>query len=440
MPYPSVLDTDVCLLGAGPHALAAAVHLRRARPGLRLITVDPSGAWLTTWHDQMARAEITTLRSPVVHHPSPDPAGLAHHVRAHRLASSGLPYEVPTTEAFTSFCTELIEGYGLDAPVAARTRSIVPGPRPRIEAGRYEIHADRVVVATNPHRRVVPDWVWPLLGRRSGLFAHAAELDLARLPDLDGERVVVVGGGLSAAHLACGAVRHGARVQLVTRRPLQVRNFDTDPGWLGPRCLRAFDADPDPAGRLRRAREARGGGSVPPWMHDRLDELVARGDLTIRDPSPVRTASVEPGGSCRLALADHTTVIADRVWLATGTAPDISAARYLEPLVADQPVVGGLPVVGDDLRLGSFPVYVMGRLATLTLGPAAGNLWGAQRAARRITYAVTGVDLGVDTLAAPPPPPPRAAPHPASHLVRPAPGDPPAGPDEAVMTDAASRH
>jgi hypothetical protein len=30
----------------------------------------------------------------------------------------------------------------------------------------------------------------------------------------------------------------------------------------------------------------------------------------------------------------------------------------------------------------------MGRLATLTLGPAAGNLWGAQRAAERITEAI----------------------------------------------------
>lgn len=408
-------DVDVCILGAGPHGLAAAVHLRTARPGVGIITLDPSGAWLTTWHNQMARAEIATLRSPIVHHPSPDPSGLARHLTDRRLASSGLPYEVPTTTAFASFCAELITGHGLDAPVAARPRSITPTrSRVRIEAGRATIHASRVIVATNPHHRVVPEWVWPLLGREPGLFAHAADLDLTDLDpagtaDLDGERVAVIGGGLSAAHLACGAARRGASVELVMRGRQRVRPFDTDPGWLGPRCLRTFEADPDPASRLLRARAARGGGSVPPWMRERLDALVDEGRLVVREACSVRAGSVDPDGRGRLALADHTTLLADRVWLATGTTPDIAADRALAGLVPDHPVVEGLPVVGPDLELGSSRVHIMGRLATLALGPAAGNLWGAQRAARQITHTVTGVDLSVDTVAAAPPPPPRSA-------------------------------
>ena len=35
----------------------------------------------------------------------------------------------------------------------------------------------------------------------------------------------------------------------------------------------------------------------------------------------------------------------------------------------------------------------MGRSATFALGPSAGNLWGATRAARRIATDITGVEL-----------------------------------------------
>ena len=114
-----------------------------------------------------------------------------------------------------------------------------------------------------------------------------------------------------------------------------------------------------------------------------------------------------------LALDDHTTLEADRVWLATGTTPDIGAFRYLAV-----PVVHGLPITDDGLRLGAHPVHVMGRLATLTLGPAAGNLWGAQRAASRITKAITGVDLEDDMNMAPPSPPRRAPEGSHEHLAR----------------------
>ncbi len=390
----------MCILGAGPHGLAAAVHLRRAQPSTRLVVVDASGSWLSRWHDQMAKAEIATLRSPIVHHPSPDSSALSHHLARRGLPSSGLPYGAPTTEAFASFCDELIADSALDAPIATQPRTVTPeGRGMRIETDDGVINARHVVVASNPHRRQIPDWVWPLLGHRSELFAHASDLDLRLTPDLRDNRVVVIGGGLSAAHLACGAARRGGVVHLVARRPLETRSFDTDPGWLGPKYLRAFTAEPDPARRLGMARAARGGGTIPQWMGERLDALVADGLLVAHEATTIRAALVDPDGHCRLALDDHTTLDADRVWLATGTAPDITTMRCLEGLVADLPNLDGLPILDASLRLGSHPVHVMGRLATLALGPAAGNLWGARRAAQRITEAITGVDLTTNTIA-----------------------------------------
>lgn len=172
--------------------------------------------------------------------------------------------------------------------------------------------------------------------------------------------------------------------------------------------LRAFDEDCDPASRLRTAQAARCGGTVPPWMRASLDALIDAGQLVAHGGHEVKAAGVDLGGSCVLALENQTTLMADRVWLATGTTPDIDNAR-MPDLVADAPLLASLPITDENLRLGPHPVYVMGRLATLTLGSAAGNLWGAQRAATRITRALTGVDLEHESVV-PVPPPRRSVP------------------------------
>lgn len=87
-------QTDICIIGAGPHGLAAAVHLRQADPNLTITTIDRRPSWLTTWSEQFARAEIKTLRSPAIHHPAPDPYALPDFIRSQGLAQSGLPYNL----------------------------------------------------------------------------------------------------------------------------------------------------------------------------------------------------------------------------------------------------------------------------------------------------------------------------------------------------------
>lgn len=383
---------DVCVLGAGPHGLAAAVHLRQARPDCRVLVVDAEGGWLANWHRQFERARISSLRSPAVHHPVPGARALQAYLNEKRLPDSGLPYGQPTTESFASFCAQAIEDFELDDPLVGRSRSVsLVGDGVSIDIGNDVIRAGHLIVASNPHERVIPDWAWSLIGSTPGVLNYAAEVDLG-CAQVQGQRIVVIGGGLTAAHLACGAASSGAHVHWVTREPIRYRSFDTDPGWLGPKCLDEFHREPDPAKRLERVRAARGGGSVPEWMRHHLRSHVGGGRLVMHEGSDVRAAMLGEDGP-QLALGDNTTLVADRVWLATGTRPDIGSARCLAELVADLPVIEGYPVVGPDLRLGSHPIFVMGRLASLALGPAAGNLWGAQRGAERITRAITGICL-----------------------------------------------
>ena len=387
-------ETDVCIIGAGPHGLAAAYHLWSAAPNLRVTVVDERGRWLTTWRAAFARAQITTLRSPIVHHPSHDPSGLARFLHDAGLPSSGLDYEQPTTQAFDVFCDALIAQAGLPDPLPLRLGDIRnDGRRLRLETDAGPLSANHVIIAANPHRRVVPDWTWPLLGRRVGLVEHGLDIDLPSMERLDGKQIAIVGGGLTAAHLAVGATALGAHVHLLTRHPLRVRSFDTSPGWLGPKCLNDFHAEPDAAMRLRMAEAAREGGSIPQLMRNNIDALAEAGSITVHESSTVDTADIDALERCVLELTSEARLEVDRIWLATGTQCDVGALRSARWLVEDAPVLDGYPLVDQNLRLGPHPAYVMGRMSTTAFGPAAGNLWGAQRAAHRITELITGVDL-----------------------------------------------
>lgn len=380
-------SAEVVVIGAGPHGLAVALHLLRADPALRdrLVVADPSGSWMAGWRSAFARLDIGTLRSPGVHHPAPDPSAFETFTQEHRLPRAGLPYGIPVAATFDAFCRHLVASAGLDGAVRrARVARVEPAGRRvlvRFADGGC-VHARRVVVAADPHRRALPDWLPRVLPLPPDRLAHSADVDL-RDRSFAGETVVVVGGGLTAAHLAVGAAARGARVELLARSPLRERSFDVDPGWLGPKELDAFHREPDPARRLALARHARSGGSIPGWMLERLDPLVRAGTLTVR-PAEVTDAEPAPSGPV-LQLSDGSNVAPDRIWLATGTAPSLGATRMLEPLLPDVPTVDDHPVPGPDLRLGPWPVHVTGRLAMVALGPAAGNLWGARMAARAIT-------------------------------------------------------
>ncbi|MEM8747753.1 MAG: FAD-dependent oxidoreductase [Actinomycetota bacterium] len=384
--------SPVAIIGSGPHGLAMALHLERADPELArgLVVIDPSGDWMTTWADNFRRLDIDVLRSPSVHHPGPDVGGLSSFVFENGLATSRLPYDPPCSEPFLAFCHSLVDATPLPRPIAQRPSALRPhadGLTIDLESGRTLV-AERVVVASNPHRREVPQWVTPLLGRTRAEILHGDDVDLIEASDLTGRRVAVIGGGLTAGHLACGAADRGADVTVITRRPVTARSFDTEPGWLGPKFLRGYDQIAAPEERLEAARAARGGGTMPEWMVTRVHDA----DLRLCENDPVRVA--EPSErACRLRLESGAIVEVDAIWLATGSRPDIAGLRALRPLLPDIATVDGLPVPDDDLRIGRHPIHVMGRLAMLRLGPASGNLWGARIAARRITRAITGVDV-----------------------------------------------
>lgn len=383
---------EVLVVGAGPAGLACAVALRCHGLGDAMTVLDPAGGWLTAWHDRFARQDIPHLRSPAVHHPHPEPFALLAAGGTEGLVPSG-GAKLPTTSRFARFTDDLVAAAGLTAsvvPAAARSLTLDASGRATVTDDRgRRYRPDRVVLAHNRRQPQLPAGLRD--ARAAGCVRLTDEVDVRRT--VPGSHVVVVGGGLSAAHLAVGAARRGARVTLVTRRRLMVRRYDVHPTWLGPKKLRPFTAEPDPERRRTAIDHARGGGSVPHRMRALLAECEAAG--TVRLHERVEVLAAEPRGDrVRVELSDGLGLEASEVWAATGGRVDVAADPLCAPLLArfPIPVAGGLPELSPDLSWPGSNVHLSGFATALSLGPTAGNLIGHRRAALRITASLRGED------------------------------------------------
>lgn len=373
----------VAIIGAGPQGLAAAMYLaRRGVAATDLTVIDPSGTWLAEWGRMFVHLGIAHLRSPSVHHPHPDPYALGRFARAAGRTGELLhTYGLPTTALFDDFCRSAIGASGL-ADVVRRDTVTAIEPHGRLTlAGGAVIHAEHVVHAANPSFVERPDQV------RSMEHVH----DWWEIPAVQpGQRVAIIGGGLTAAHLVDRALDAGAHVEWLTRRPVTERDFDTDPGWLGPKHMAAFEAEPDMTARLATVLAARGGGTVPSWMATHLGVAERSGRLCRR----VGAIGVDRSRPATRLTVGDAVVGCDVIWLATGSRPTVEASPVLADLCSEAgtEVVGGRPVVDDRLRVPGTVVQVLGRLAQLRLGPTAGNLAGARRGAELVVGEVLGLD------------------------------------------------
>lgn len=392
---PDVRHRSLLIVGAGPHGLTLALRAVEAgfEPGVDLEIIDPSGEWCAGWRERFAAHEIEALRSPGVHHPGADSGGLYAFADELGLRSDAA-YGQPRTEAFNGYCAHLAREAGLNGRVTpTRAHLLAAGPRSVTVLCDDDVvfEADRAVLATNPGRRRIPGWVRDLLPLPSTVLAHAGDVDLRPL-DLTGQVVTIVGGGLSAAQLAVGARTRGAeQVHLVIRRRLRTSAFDVSPGWLGPRYLDDFERLP-PAERAETILSARDGGSLPDTALAALRRMEDLGHLVIHEHARVVTGARSDRGDATIVLDDASCVRSDRIWLATGTTCTVDTCRLLDDVVGCHPCDQhlGLPDLAHDLSWPGTALHLSGRLAGLQLGPAAGNIWGAGRAADRIMPAVVG--------------------------------------------------
>ena len=427
---------DVCIIGGGPAGLTllSAIHdqfgvlsdhqqgieLRRRRSTssdashgrdapIRVCVVDPAGAFLADWRGRFDALDIGFLRSPAWAHPdfySPNALceyawrkGRDAELRTLDLSGSSLKhlvelnaglFRLPGATLYEDFCADLaktlphdmVRGVASKITKASNVYDVAITQQPSVRAKSVVFALGAAMTPRAP----------PEFPLDHPLVTHTNDWrSLGKLAFARGDTVLVIGGGLSAAQAALRAARRGAgRVVACSRRPLSERHYDLDLEWMNPRSTAKGNA----RGRLfafqgkplheRRAwvKDARGGGAtVPPSYVRDLEAAAERGGFERRVDEAVKVEDVD--GKLRVTFACGAPVDATRVILATGSEFDVESVPLLATAARDfnLPVVDGLPALDDDLAWGDERFFVVGALATLQVGPDAGNLTGARRAA-----------------------------------------------------------
>ena len=387
------------IVGGGLHGVHLAIRLiikaGVAREKIQII--DPADTLLEQWSQRSAATGMKFLRSPSVHHLAPDPFSLVEYsgIKKRRERYSkrlfAPPFDRPSLRLFNEHCKALIEKYGLnECHVKERAVQITPDEEVVIVRtnGGMQIRAERLILALGVgENSVLPSWVPPNTQRVERLFDFQSTKQMREAQ----ERLAIIGGGISAVQAALKAVHEGHKVTLVTRHQLRKHQFDSDPGWLGPKHMRGFARERSMARRRSVIRSARHRGSIPPELFADFHRAMRAGQVELYI-SEVENL-IDEGTSLRLRLKGGACLSVERVILATGLEAQRPGGELIERLVSAEPLpcAGcGFPIVDRHLRWHP-RIFVAGALAELELGPSARNISGARRAGERIIAFVRGV-------------------------------------------------
>ena len=386
--------------------------------------IDPGSHFMQSWNNRFEALDISHLRSPAFAHPVAfEPNALVNFAiregRTSELVDPPVCCWVPTTDLsaqgsllkalpssalFQDFCLSLeaeLPHRWLTGTATSVCKDSSTGEfrvHYRAAAGERErtVVARAVILATGPVGKWnVPAPFGKLLASR--LVLHTEELliesrgtlreEITRRCPGEPARVLVIGGGISAAQAALAAFRAGHRVVLRSRRPLQTRAFDVSSDWLDVRHadrLRYEFLSLPIKSRRGAVREASSGGSVPAtYMEEisRLSQSSTALQLEVDEEIDRSQVCLGPGG-------EHVVVNGDTfamVILATGVvaAPSCSPLYHSVQELLEAPTIDGLPHVDNLLRwVPGEDLFVLGANAVLELGPGGGNLLGAMRGAR----------------------------------------------------------
>ncbi|NJM90867.1 MAG: NAD(P)-binding domain-containing protein, partial [Myxococcales bacterium] len=237
---------DWLIIGGGVHGTHLShvlVSRARAAPD-RVRVIDPHEHPLATFWRVTAATGMRYLRSPGVHHVDLHPYSLRWFAKkgaGKRLARFGYPYERPGLEFFRAHSEHVVREHGLGllrvrCQATAITRQ---GEGYRVDTDRGALESRRVVLALGLGEQLrVPPWALP--------FAHDARVEHIFSPSFSRDAatsarsVAIIGGGISAAQLACALTAAGTAVTIVARHPPRVHQFDSDPAWLGPKAMSGF--------------------------------------------------------------------------------------------------------------------------------------------------------------------------------------------------------
>lgn len=361
------------IIGGGIHGthLSFVLTQRMKIPADRVRVLDPYSIPLMRWQQVTHNTGMEYLRSPLVHHLHYDQGALGVFARIHQHEpfTDFIPtYSRPSLALFNRYSQHLIEKYRLmDLRItgrAAQLQALSHGWRVETEHGA--IVAKRVLLAISlSEQPQIPAWARPL-PQVQHIFDPNFQREMIR-PD---ERIAIIGGGITAAQTALTLAQTTAYpITLITRHPLRVFDFDSDPCWMNVLCLRDFHQIGDYTQRRAIIQAARHRGSMPYDVAHDLQAAITQGRIQ----------------RIQGEIGDLTQSF-DRILLATGWEQMRPGGAWLDQAIETYglPLAPcGFPIVTPDLCWQT-GLYVTGALAELEIGPAARNIIGARMAGERL--------------------------------------------------------
>ncbi len=384
---------DWLIVGGGVHGTYFS-HVLTGPCGFgrdRVRVLDPHDDPLRDWFQRARGSCMDFLRSPGVHHIDVEPFSLLHFSRGPAAPASSETYGVynlPSAclfEAHAHATMERRRSRELRLRGSARALARVPGGW-RVETDAGAIETRRVLLALGPARPLN----WPSWASSARAGGGRVEHVLARseYPKALGvSRVAVIGSGCTAAHVVLSLARERVeRLTWITTEGLRHAEYDSDPGWLGPKYLSGFEQVRAPEERRRSIQRARQPGSIPERLLRPLRMAIARQRVELVT-GRVREAAIESEGRLALTTLTGTRLGSfDLALLATGFAHERPGGLWLREAEADLGLATapcGYPLLAPSLEW-RHGLLVAGELAELELGPTARNIGGARIAAERL--------------------------------------------------------
>jgi len=382
-------DIEVAVIGAGPHGLSAAVHLRRAGVDAHVFG-DPMSFWREMPKGMRLRSNMsaTNMIEPV------GPFSLASY-----MAEIGEQFGHPVSlRRFVDYGSWVQRNAVPDLDVRM-VGQVVRGP------GGFELeldYGDRVIA----RRVVIACGIAPFENIPAGfdhlsstLVSHTGRHnDLARFA---GQRVAVVGAGQSAFESAVLMNERGAEVEVIARAPeiVWLRSWSPihfmgrlgkivyAPTDVGPLWYSRLNATPAVFTRLpRETQDKIAYRSIRPacsfFVKVRVD------GVRITTATQV-TGATSVGDGLELTLSDGTKREVDHLMFGTGYKVNVGRYPFLnEGLLGYLNVVDGYPVLREGFESSVPGLHFLGAPAARSVGPimrfVSGSWYGGTRLAQGI--------------------------------------------------------
>lgn len=354
----------------------------------QLAIVDRNEEPLARWKHCTEVISMPYLRSPSVHHLDVNPFSLQKYVKKADWNNNFYgQYKRPSLQSFNEHCVHVADDSSIkQAWVQGKVTSACnTGQGWEIQLqNKRRLAGQKLVISIGIGEQPYwPDWAQQLKQEHEGSIFHIFDENIPELTQLQGP-ITIIGGGISSVHLALKLSKiYPNEVTVLKRHPFRIHDFDSDPGWLGPKNQRPFRAITSYQKRREAIIQARNKGSIPPDLHKALMNQVKQGLLRVMDVEVI--SAVRRDG--HISLRDKNEKVIQQtgtILLATGFKSSMPGKDWLTPVIQSHDLrcaECGYPIVSQSLQWG---LYVTGALAELEMGPISRNISGARQAAERI--------------------------------------------------------